>query len=199
MKRLLASLVLGPLWLTQLAAQSAGETPGSVPLYITSPIFLDTSVGLGIGSSGMGLHAMASAGYRFVPGHGVGLEWRTASDFNSYVGTGGSGIGLRYRYQRGSFIGAASVGKLYNAYQFEDFFTEWEYTGKGRYAAIEAAWQSRQGVTLGLQLTSYRAQYDSYFPEDFDPDQLVYQGTDTENGLVLTISVGYAFPRRPRK
>ena len=167
--------------------------------FVTSPIYADVAVGFGLGSYGWANLVTASAGYRFDPAHALGLEWRRSGSRDDYQGFASDGLGLRYRHQSGQFIAQASGGPVVSTRRHIDWYDEWEYTGTGYYLNAGAGYQFRWGGTVELHIGHTNAQLDHYEPGDINPEDLRYAGVETERAMVVTLAVGYAFPRQPRR
>ena len=168
--------------------------------FFTSPLYIDAAFGLGIGGGGTARLATVSAGYRFNHLHALGLEWRGTRSGDSYRTTNTNGLGLRYRYQYGSLIGHAAGGLVVGAQFGTDYpYDRWDFTGQGAYLSAGLGHQFRWGGTVGLQFGWATARMDYYSTGEWAPEDFEFEGTDAQRQGTLSLVVGYAFPRQPRR
>ena len=178
--------------LTPLLAQEA-------PREKQSHLLLNVELGLLIidDFQVMGQFAVA-AGYMVLPSHGLGFEFRTASNNSCGNYYSMHGVGLQYRFLYEGFLARASAGQVLRASRGWDFPDTLEYNDGGYYLSFLGGYAFRGGVYLGLNLTQTSSMDFDYFELDFNTDEPVYSHQTKVDFISVNVTVGYTFPGNRR-
>ncbi|OAV45947.1 hypothetical protein [Lewinella sp. 4G2] len=163
-----------------------------------SPVFVKVGVGLYPNISALMGELSASAGYRFNPRFGLGVEIRGSSRHNESFGNSVTVLGLHLHQQVGQrFLLGLGAGATLKAIKGSDGFTAYEYDSGGTYGAFDFAYYTRWGGTFGIYTTV--AGGSNFERLQYSDATNLYEPTGelVEDGVVSAgFKVGYAFPGR---
>lgn len=143
----------------------------------------------------------AAVGYRFSEAFGLGVEYRSTSTHNVSFGKGANVLGLQLRGQFwDKVIVNTGFGAVLDAYHGNDSFEEYRYWAGGHYMAVDVAYQTRWGLTLGLYLTSVQGVTFDIWDWNFDTSTHFRTDASFEESFAsLGLKIGYAFPARGKR